>query len=138
MIVNYVLKGGEQFDMVILVPDYIPEGGATTIEGSNLQRLGPKALFLAISFLPHHHRAIPRKKIGKLLALCESVYKQKLHPRRTPDLVPPLSTFTLHGDAAHATLPYLASGTGMSLEAAAILGDSANIFPTYPQNTTSR
>ena len=80
MIVNYALKGGERFDMVIIVPDYIPEGGATMIEGSNLQRLGPRALFLAITFLPHLHHANPRKKIGKLLTLCESVYKRKLHP----------------------------------------------------------
>lgn len=32
--VNYVLKGGEQFNMVLLVPDDIPEGGATTVEGN--------------------------------------------------------------------------------------------------------
>jgi len=31
MIVNYVLRGGKQFIMVLLVPDDIPEGGATTI-----------------------------------------------------------------------------------------------------------
>jgi len=32
-IVNYVLKSGEQFNMVLLLPDDIPEGGAT-IEGN--------------------------------------------------------------------------------------------------------
>lgn len=32
--VNYVLKGGEQFNMVLLVPDDIPEGGATTVQGN--------------------------------------------------------------------------------------------------------
>ena len=32
-IVNYVLKGGEQFNMVLLVPDDIPEG-ATPIKGN--------------------------------------------------------------------------------------------------------
>ena len=31
---NYVLKGGEQFNMVLLVPDDIPDGGATTVEGN--------------------------------------------------------------------------------------------------------
>ena len=34
MIVNYVLKGGEQFNMVLLVPDDIPEGGIITVEGN--------------------------------------------------------------------------------------------------------
>jgi len=34
MIVNYVLKGGEQSNMVLLVPDDIPEGGAMAIEGN--------------------------------------------------------------------------------------------------------
>jgi salicylate hydroxylase len=32
--VNYVLKGGKQFNMVLLVPDDIPDGGATTVEGN--------------------------------------------------------------------------------------------------------
>ena len=34
MVGNYALKGGEQFNMVLLVPEDIPEGGATTIEGN--------------------------------------------------------------------------------------------------------
>lgn len=34
LLVNYVLKGGKQFNMVLLVPDDIPDGGATTIEGN--------------------------------------------------------------------------------------------------------
>jgi len=34
MTVNYVLKGDEQFNMVLLAPDDIPKGGATTIEGN--------------------------------------------------------------------------------------------------------
>lgn len=35
----------------------------------------------------------------------------------------PSGTFVLLGDAVHATLPYLASGAGMSLEDAAVLGE---------------
>ena len=34
MTANYVLKGGEQFNMVLFVPDDIPEDGATTFEGN--------------------------------------------------------------------------------------------------------
>ncbi|KKA17853.1 hypothetical protein T310_8210 [Rasamsonia emersonii CBS 393.64] len=35
----------------------------------------------------------------------------------------PSGTFTMLGDAVHATLPYLASGAGMSLEDGAVLGE---------------
>lgn len=35
----------------------------------------------------------------------------------------PSGSFTMLGDAVHATLPYLASGAGMSLEDAAVLGE---------------
>ena len=34
MTVNYVLNSGEQFNMVLLVPDDIPESSSTTIEGN--------------------------------------------------------------------------------------------------------
>lgn len=35
----------------------------------------------------------------------------------------PSGSFTMLGDAVHATLPYLASGAGMSLEDGAVLGE---------------
>ena len=34
MIVNYLLESREKFTLVLLVPDDIPEGGTTTIEGN--------------------------------------------------------------------------------------------------------
>ena len=34
MTVNYLLKSGEQFILVLLVPDDIPEGGIIIIEGN--------------------------------------------------------------------------------------------------------
>ena len=57
MVGNYALKGGEQFNMVLLVPEDIPEGGATTIEGNVDERqestkTETKVLFLTIPFLP--------------------------------------------------------------------------------------
>ena len=48
---------------------------------------------------------------------------ETLHPRRTPQPVPPSGTFTLLSDAAHATLPYLTSDIGMFLEDSAVLGE---------------
>ncbi|KAH8144869.1 uncharacterized protein LAJ45_11139 [Morchella importuna] len=108
--VNYVLKGGKQFNMVLLVPDDIPDGGATTVEG-NVEEM--RALYKDWD---------PR--IPKLLSLCTQVHKWKLLIRHPPEhWYHPSGTFVLLGDSAHATLPYLASGAGMALEDAAVLGE---------------
>ena len=40
MIGNYALKDGEQFNMALLVPDDIPEGGAIMIKGNVDERGG--------------------------------------------------------------------------------------------------
>ncbi|KAF2682318.1 FAD/NAD(P)-binding domain-containing protein [Lentithecium fluviatile CBS 122367] len=107
--VNYVLRGGKLFNMVLLVPDDMP-AGASTLAG-DVEEM--RALYKDWD---------PR--IPKLLALCESVCKWRLCIR--PNLNPTWShengAFTMLGDAAHATLPYLASGAGMSLEDGHVLG----------------
>lgn len=108
-LVNYVLRGGKLFNMVLLVPDDMP-AGANTLAG-NVEEM--RALYKDWN---------PR--IPKLLALCQSVAKWRLMIR--PGLDPTWShesgAFTILGDAAHATLPYLASGAGMSLEDGHVLG----------------
>jgi salicylate hydroxylase len=105
-----VLKGGELFNMVLLVPDDMPAEGPSTLEG-NIEEM--RNLYKDWD---------PR--IPKLLALCESVYKWRLCIRRGMDQWSHASgSFTLLGDAVHATLPYLASGAGMSLEDGAVLGE---------------
>ncbi|KAK4540021.1 hypothetical protein LTR36_009837 [Oleoguttula mirabilis] len=107
--VNYVLRGGELFNMVLLVPDDMPMG-ANTLKGDVDEM---RALY---------HDWDPR--IPKLLELCESVYKWRLCIRQGMDCwTHPSGAFTLLGDAVHATLPYLASGAGMALEDAAVLGE---------------
>ncbi|KAL5114754.1 hypothetical protein ACEQ8H_007371 [Pleosporales sp. CAS-2024a] len=107
--VNYVLRDGKFFNMVLLVPDDMPMG-AKTLAG-NVEEM--RALFRDWD---------PR--IQKLLALCKSVSKWRLMIR--PSLDPTWShesaAFTMLGDAVHATLPYLASGAGMSLEDGHVLG----------------
>ncbi|KAJ4382603.1 hypothetical protein N0V86_001825 [Didymella sp. IMI 355093] len=107
--VNYVLRGGKLFNMVLLVPDDMP-AGANTLAG-NVEEM--RALYKDWD---------PR--IPKLLALCKDVFKWRLMIR--PGLDPTWShhsaAFTILGDAAHATLPYLASGAGMSLEDGHVLG----------------
>jgi salicylate hydroxylase len=95
--------------MVLLVPDDMP-AGANTLAG-NVEEM--RALYKDWD---------PR--IPKLLALCKDVYKWRLMIR--PGLDPTWShesaAFTILGDAAHATLPYLASGAGMALEDGSVLG----------------
>ncbi|KAJ8131615.1 hypothetical protein O1611_g2012 [Lasiodiplodia mahajangana] len=109
--VNYILRGGELFNMVLLVPDDIPEG-ANTIEGD------------AEEMRAHFTQWDPR--LGKLASLCdsESVLKWRLciRPGLEPTWSHPSGTFTMLGDAVHATLPYLASGAGMALEDGGVLG----------------
>lgn len=107
--VNYVLKGGKLFNMVLLVPDDMP-AGASTLEG-NVEEM--RALYKDWD---------PR--IPKLLGMCESVYKWRLCIRTGMDnWSHPSGAWTMLGDAVHATLPYLASGAGMSLEDGAVLGE---------------
>ncbi|KAF1952797.1 FAD/NAD(P)-binding domain-containing protein [Byssothecium circinans] len=107
--VNYVLRGGKLFNMVLLVPDDMP-AGANTLAG-NVDEM--RALYKDWD---------PR--IPRLLSLCESVYKWRLciRPNLNPTWSHESGAFTMLGDAAHATLPYLASGAGMSLEDGHVLG----------------
>ncbi|KAI0482030.1 FAD/NAD(P)-binding domain-containing protein [Xylariaceae sp. FL0804] len=106
--VNYVLRGGELFNMVLLVPDDMPTT-SMTLDG-NVEEM--QALYRDWD---------PR--IPKILKLCQSVQKWKLCIRPTLEKwTHDSGSFTLLGDAVHATLPYLASGCGMALEDAAALG----------------
>ncbi|KAK7739733.1 hypothetical protein SLS53_005703 [Cytospora paraplurivora] len=119
--VNYVLRGKAAtgvdyandptllFNMVLLVPDDMP-AGANTLEG-NIEEM-------------RAHFADWDPRIPKLLSLCDSVLKWRLmiRPGLEPTWSHPSGTFTMLGDAVHATLPYLASGAGMALEDAGVLG----------------
>ncbi|KAG9668725.1 FAD/NAD(P)-binding domain-containing protein, partial [Aureobasidium melanogenum] len=107
--VNYVLRDGELFNMVLLVPDDMP-ADATTLDG-NVEEM----IELYKDWDP---------RIPKLLALCQSVQKWKLCYRAglESSWSNEDATFVLLGDCVHATLPYLASGAGMSLEDGATLG----------------
>ncbi|KAF2133027.1 FAD binding domain-containing protein [Dothidotthia symphoricarpi CBS 119687] len=107
--VNYVLRGGKLFNLVLLVPDNMP-AGANTLAGNVIEM---RALYKDWD---------PR--IPKLLALCESVSKWRLmiRPGLDPTWTHESGAFTMLGDAVHSTLPYLASGAGMSLEDGHVLG----------------
>lgn len=97
------------FNMVLLVPDDLP-AGANTLQG-NIDEM-------------RAHFADWDPRIPKLLSLCDSVLKWRLmiRPGLEPTWSHPSGAFTMLGDAVHATLPYLASGAGMALEDAGVLG----------------
>jgi salicylate hydroxylase len=63
-------------------------------------------------------------RLTKLLALCTSATKWYLMIRSPldPSWSHPSGAFTVLSDAAHAALPYLASGAGMSLEDGHVFG----------------
>ncbi|KAJ4422955.1 hypothetical protein N0V82_002349 [Gnomoniopsis sp. IMI 355080] len=119
--VNYVLRSTAAssdsyledpnllFNMVLLVPDDLP-ADANTLEG-NIGEM-------------RAHFADWDPRISKLLSLCDSVLKWRLmiRPGLEPTWSHPSGTFTMLGDAVHATLPYLASGAGMAIEDAGVLG----------------
>ncbi|KAL4790116.1 hypothetical protein BDV19DRAFT_402300 [Aspergillus venezuelensis] len=119
--VNYVLRDGKLFNMVLLVPDDIPEDSlATTVQG-NVEEMC--SLFEGWD---------PR--IERLLKLCQSVQKWQLCIRLGDcDWTHPSGSWVMVGDAVHATLPYLASGAGMAFEDGAVLGEVLSRLP----NTSS-
>ncbi|KAJ5246310.1 hypothetical protein N7468_001293 [Penicillium chermesinum] len=123
--VNYVLRGGDLFNMVLLVPDDIPEESlATTIKG-NVEEMC--ALFKGWD---------PRARIERLLKLCESVQKWRLCIRFGDfDWSHPSGAWIMLGDAVHSTLPYLASGAGMAFEDGAVLGECLSRLPDNPYTT---
>ncbi|CAK7565216.1 MAG: hypothetical protein SEPTF4163_003127 [Sporothrix epigloea] len=110
--VNYVLRGGQLTNMVLLVPDDMP-AGASTAAGS------------VAEMRARYKGWDPR--ITKMLDLCDDssdVTKWRLciRPGLEPTWSHPSGAMTLLGDAVHATLPYLASGAGMALEDGGVLG----------------
>ncbi|KAL4972420.1 hypothetical protein BDW66DRAFT_169619 [Aspergillus desertorum] len=109
-VVTYPLRNASQLNVVLLVPDNMPEEGPSTLQGYVDEMQG-----LFADWDPN---------IGKLLALCPSVLRWRLCIRNPLDTwVHPSQTLVLLGDSAHATLPYLASGAGITFEDAAVLGE---------------
>ncbi|KAJ5709939.1 Monooxygenase FAD-binding [Penicillium malachiteum] len=121
--VNYVLRGGELFNMVLLVPDDIPEESLATTIAGNVEEMC--ALYKDWD---------PR--IQKLLKLCQSVQKWRLCIRFGDfNWAHPSGAWMMLGDAVHATLPYLASGAGMAFEDGAVLGECLSRLPNSPHTT---
>ncbi|KAA8909281.1 FAD dependent oxidoreductase [Sphaerosporella brunnea] len=107
--VTYALRGGTQLNIVLLVPDDMPD--TTTVTPGNIDEM-------------RAHYAGWDPRITKLLGFADSVHKWKLCISNggVDSWSNAQATFVLLGDAVHAALPYLGSGAGMALEDAAFLG----------------
>ena len=105
-----MLRSGTLLNIVLIVPDDMPLTAASALPAD----------------IPTMRAAFTGwdPRLTKLLALCTSSTKWRLtiRPPLNPSWSHPSGAFTILGDAAHAALPYLASGAGMSLEDGHVLG----------------
>ncbi|GFG22428.1 putative salicylate hydroxylase [Aspergillus udagawae] len=104
--VFYPVRGGQEYNLVLLQPDDLPPGVRTTQGDVDEMQYGYKEWDLTL---------------GKMISCIPTVLKWKLcHlpelPRWTKGSV------TLLGDACHPTLPYQAQGAAMAAEDGAVLG----------------
>jgi salicylate hydroxylase len=108
-----VLRSGTLLNIVLIVPDDMPLPFTTATNTLPADIHAMRAAFSGWD---------PR--LTKLLGLCTSSTKWRLtiRPPLNPSWSHPSGAFTILGDAAHAALPYLASGAGMGLEDGHVLG----------------
>jgi salicylate hydroxylase len=109
-VVSYVVKAGKLLNMVLVTPDVLPADGSNKAD-ANLNEL-------------QDHFQDWDARITKLLHQATSVTQWRLLCRPAlAEWTHPSGTMVMLGDAVHAALPYLASGAGMCLEDAAVLGE---------------
>ncbi|KIW00735.1 uncharacterized protein PV09_07719 [Verruconis gallopava] len=107
-VVGYSLKGGEQFNLVLLCPDNLPEGLAR--QAGSLDEM--RKLFEGWDPV-----------LTRFLSCVKTVDKWKLmHREEMESWVNEKSNLVFIGDSCHAMLPYLAQGANSSLEDGAVLG----------------
>ncbi|KAL6922255.1 hypothetical protein FSST1_006281 [Fusarium sambucinum] len=106
--VGYSLRGGNMYNIVLLVPDDLPPG-ASRLPGSVDQM---KALFEGWDPI-----------LVRFLDLVTEVDKWKLmHRDEMEHWINDQSNFVFIGDACHPMLPYLAQGANSAIEDGAVLG----------------
>ncbi|KAJ4373766.1 hypothetical protein N0V83_002505 [Neocucurbitaria cava] len=107
-VVAYSMRGGNMYNVVLLVPDDLEEGVART-EG-NLDEM--RKLFEGWDPV-----------LTQLLESVDRVDKWKLmHREEMESWINPQSNLVLIGDSCHPMLPYLAQGANSSIEDGAVLG----------------
>jgi salicylate hydroxylase len=106
--VSYLLKGGGLYNIVLICPDNLPEFVNTA--KADLQEM--RDFF---------QKWDPR--LRTLLSIVQETSKWRLQSsEEMTSWSHHGGKFTLLGDACHATLPYLASGSAMAVEDGAVLG----------------
>ena len=105
--VCYLLKGGGLYNIVLACPDNLPELAST--QAADIQEMRD---FFA--------KWDPR--LETLLSIVQETSKWRLqNSEEMKKWSRPPGKFALLGDACHATLPYLAQGAAMAVEAAQYL-----------------
>ncbi|KAF2234586.1 FAD/NAD(P)-binding domain-containing protein [Viridothelium virens] len=107
-VVAYSVRGGKMYNIVLLVPDDLPEDVAKR-PGNVEEMMG---LFEGWDPI-----------LTRFLKNVESVDKWKLmHREEMPAWVNDQANFVMIGDSCHPMLPYLAQGANSSMEDGAVLG----------------
>lgn len=107
-VVAYSLRGGQMFNIVLLVPDNLPAGVAR--QTGSLEEM--RAIFDGWDPV-----------LNRFLDHVKTVDKWKLmHRSELDSWTSDKSNFVFIGDSAHSMLPYLAQGANSSLEDGAVLG----------------
>ncbi|KAI0017129.1 hypothetical protein F4780DRAFT_620102 [Xylariomycetidae sp. FL0641] len=107
-VVAYSVRGGTMYNVVLLVPDDLPDG--VRRQQASVDQM--RALFEDWDPV-----------LNRFLRLVGSVQKWKLmHRRELRSWVNDKSNFVFVGDACHAMLPYLAQGANSAIEDGAVLG----------------
>ncbi|KAH6893371.1 FAD binding domain-containing protein [Thelonectria olida] len=106
--VGYSLRDGDMYNIVLLVPDDLPEG--VSRQAGSVEEI--RELFREWDPI-----------LTKFLNCVESVDKWRLmHRNELPSWVNEEKNFVFVGDACHPMLPYLAQGANSAVEDGAVLG----------------
>ncbi|KPI39218.1 3-hydroxybenzoate 6-hydroxylase [Cyphellophora attinorum] len=106
--VGYSLRGGNMYNIVLLVPDDLPAG--VSRQPGSVEEM--RALFTGWDPV-----------LTRLLDMIDSVEKWKLmHREELPTWINEKANFVFVGDACHPMLPYLAQGANSAVEDGAVLG----------------
>ncbi|EOO01851.1 putative fad binding domain protein [Phaeoacremonium minimum UCRPA7] len=106
--VGYSLRAGKQYNIVLLVPDDLPEG--VSKQPGSVEEM--KALFKGWD-----------PTLSRFLDMVDHVDKWRLmHIDELPSWVNEKANLVFVGDACHPMLPYLAQGANSAIEDGAVLG----------------
>ncbi|OBT56980.1 hypothetical protein VE04_02568 [Pseudogymnoascus sp. 24MN13] len=106
--VGYSVRAGKMYNIVLLVPDDLPEG--VSRQSGSVEEM--KVLFKDWDPI-----------LTRFLNIVQTVDKWKLmHRSELDSWINDKSTFVMVGDACHPMLPYLAQGANSALEDGAVLG----------------